>query len=169
MIKYIVTWLLLKTIPIACPDSQIADKSGRVQLSNVSCAVYHFRIEKEKLRKEFYSKDSATAFYNELLVESRKSIGIISGGIDSVEIIAGVETNNKICGHIIDSIALEAPKKSSIKRDTLLKDTPLAYSINYSTDGKFMGIRCHINDTLTELEMYKMKIKNNTKKINKKQ
>lgn len=87
MIKYIVTWVLLKTIPTACPDANKTDKFGREVNSYVSCAVFHAEIKKEKLKKEFYSKDSATAFYNELIIEARKSNNIIGDGIDSVILI----------------------------------------------------------------------------------
>lgn len=86
MIKYIVTWVLLKSIPTACPDANKADKFGRVQ-SYGTCAVYHAEIKKEKLKKEFYSKDSAYLFYNELLIEANKYQYIIGDGIDSVILI----------------------------------------------------------------------------------
>jgi hypothetical protein len=87
MIKYIVTWVLLKTIPTSCPDANKTDKFGRVSNTYGTCAVFHAEIKGEKLRKEFYSKDSATAFYNELLIEAGKSNIIFGNGIDSVVLI----------------------------------------------------------------------------------
>lgn len=87
MIKYIVTWVLLKTVPTACPDANKADKFGIASSHYVSCAVFHAEIKKERLKKEFTNKDSATAFYNELMIEAKKSSNIFSDGIDSVILI----------------------------------------------------------------------------------
>jgi len=87
MIKYIVTWVVLKMMPTVCPDANKQDEFGRVSNSYTSCLVFHAEIKSDKPKKEFYSKDSATAFYNRLLIEAKNSKGVLGNGIDSVVLI----------------------------------------------------------------------------------
>lgn len=84
MIKYIITWVLVKIIPTACPDAGKADKFGRVQSSYNTCAVFHAERKTEKQKRIFYNSDSAKAFYQELMEEGKKGSGMFSDGIDSV-------------------------------------------------------------------------------------
>lgn len=152
--KPIVKWQLVKAVPTACPDAATTDKFGRISGSYNSCAVVHYELKREKLSKEFKSVYLALQFYKELVEESKKGHSLFHNGIDSIEAVP------KYISTLSDTINTAG---TGIKKDTIYKNTPLAAEVYYNTDGVFKGIRCHIYDTLTMLELEAYKIKTRKK------
>jgi hypothetical protein len=82
--KYIVAWLIITLSPDVCPDSAPkVDEIGRVSRLSYTCAVMHYRRDTARHERVFTIKDSATAFYNRLLAESKKTSDIASPTITS--------------------------------------------------------------------------------------
>ncbi len=85
MWKFIVTWVLLTTVQIPCPDANKTDEFGRT--SNLSCAVYHCKIVSTNKSKEFTDREKAFEFYKRAS-EGNKTMwfnsDIVNVKIDSV-------------------------------------------------------------------------------------
>ena len=81
MWKYIVIWVLIKMVPIECPDYH-PDQFGR--MPTFHCAVGHYKIERDTLRKEFTDMKQAMDFYNEAKKES--SLNIFDCGMQVIGI-----------------------------------------------------------------------------------
>ena len=76
MIKYIITWILIKLVPAPCPDPMVKyDEFGQViHLKANACAVSHFQQISEKNSREFTNKDSACAFFDRALASQLDSL-----------------------------------------------------------------------------------------------
>jgi hypothetical protein len=75
MVKFIVYWVLVYTIPTSCPISTPApDKFGRVPEVTIVTTQACFEDKIEKHSREFKTRDSAFAFYTELVKESKIEI-----------------------------------------------------------------------------------------------
>lgn len=83
---YTVKWCLYEQVQIPCPDAGKKDKFGRV--SQMSCAVFHCRIDVKCDSMQFVKPKKAYKFYSEALKESSPDfgykIGVQDVKIDSV-------------------------------------------------------------------------------------
>ena len=84
--RYIIFWTLITLVPTVCPDYGRKDDLGRVINPGISCAVMHFRTEKESLSKVFYNRDSASAFYKVVINESKKEQFFQQNSIELIRI-----------------------------------------------------------------------------------
>jgi hypothetical protein len=62
MYKYIIAWVVVSIQSASCPDASKVSEFGTMNRSTMSCAAYHLKTVKETIKKEFYSKDSASYF-----------------------------------------------------------------------------------------------------------
>lgn len=84
--KYIVFWIIINVVPMPCPDANKIDEFGRESSGFSTCAVYHFKIERKSKTKEFFSRDSAFAFYNRAKKLETKSFIAFDGNLEDVKI-----------------------------------------------------------------------------------
>lgn len=80
MIKYIITWALIKWVSVPCPDAAFTvDEFGRtILLRPYMCAVSHSERQVERRAVVFYNRDSAMAFYGLAISEKIDSVKIDS-------------------------------------------------------------------------------------------
>ena len=92
MYKYIVTWVLIKLIPIPCPDFAVkTDDFGRTQSLYISCSAYHAIIDSANMSKQFTNRSEAVLFYKKAITENKSILimgreSIRNVKLDSVKI-----------------------------------------------------------------------------------
>jgi hypothetical protein len=59
---FLVTWVVVTHIPTACPDAKKENEYGFDSGVKSFCAVYHFKIKKQKKQKEFNTEAEADEF-----------------------------------------------------------------------------------------------------------
>lgn len=77
---------MVTLVPTVCPDYGRKDDLGRVINPGISCAVMHFRTEKESLSKTFNNRDSANSFYKYVIEESKHEDIFGAKGVECVRI-----------------------------------------------------------------------------------
>ena len=84
MWKYIVTWVLVTTTTVECPDANTVDEFGSKSNSIISCAVNHMDTSRASKEKVFTNRDSAYSFLNR--AKNQKKHWIFEDGLENVKI-----------------------------------------------------------------------------------
>jgi hypothetical protein len=61
-IIFLVTWTVVSIVPTPCPDKPKANEYGLGGNSMSSCAVFHFKEERQEMSKEFETEKEADEF-----------------------------------------------------------------------------------------------------------
>lgn len=95
--KYIVTWVVSTTYPVACPDVQIDEFTGDV-VGGTICLVNHVESESRIEEKTFYDREEAFKFLKqgEKRVEFYKDTWWMGSKVTSIKIDSVAVVNNPI-------------------------------------------------------------------------
>lgn len=82
---WVVTWCIISTIQIPCPEKSYVDKFGIKHDPAATCLVYHCKIEYDCTHeKQFMNRDSAKMFLKEISDESKRTSVLARIQIDSI-------------------------------------------------------------------------------------